>query len=198
MTRILAINGSYRENGLTDQAVATLASAIREHHAKVETVLLRETPIEFCLNCRECTQQAGETPGKCVQHDGMQELVERIEAADGYILAAPTNFGGVTALFKRFMERLVVYAYWPWGSPSPHYRKASSVKKPALIVTSSAAPALLGRLAFHSVKELKQTAKSIGARPVGTLYTGLASQEAHPVLPQKARQRAEQLAARLL
>lgn len=25
------------------------------------------------------------------------------------------NFGSVTAIMKRFIERLTVYAYWPWG-----------------------------------------------------------------------------------
>ena len=103
MTKILAINGSYRDDGITDQAVDLMAQTIRSLDAEVEIILLREYPIEFCLNCRECTQQAGESPGKCVQQDGMQELIRKIELADGYILASPTNFGSVTAIFKRFM-----------------------------------------------------------------------------------------------
>ena len=111
MTRILAINGSYRDEGITDQTVEALAQAIEAAGAEVEIILLREYPIEFCLNCRECTQQPGAKPGECVHNDGMQELIDKIERADGYILASPTNFGSVTAIFKRFMERLAVYAY---------------------------------------------------------------------------------------
>ncbi len=103
MNKILAINGSYRDDGITDQAVEALVWAIKSADAEVELILLREYPIEFCLNCRECTQQAGNLPGKCVQHDGMEALINKIEQADSFILASPTNLGSVTAIFKRFM-----------------------------------------------------------------------------------------------
>jgi multimeric flavodoxin WrbA len=108
MPRILAINGSYRPGGAMDQAVAIAAEAARHAGAEVEVIHLRATPIEFCQNCRACTQEAGPDPGACVQHDGMATLVGKIEAADAFILASPTNFYAATAVFKRFMERLVV------------------------------------------------------------------------------------------
>ena len=98
-TRVLAINGSYRDGGITDQAIALAARALGESGAEVESVALRDYPIEFCLNCRACCQTPGNAPGQCVHNDGMQELVEKIEQADAYILAAPTNFGSVTAIF---------------------------------------------------------------------------------------------------
>ena len=106
---------------------------------------LRDYPIEFCRNCRECTQLPGVAPGACVLDDGMRDLVAKIEAADAYILASPTNVYAVTALFKRFMERLIVYAYWPWGAAAPKLRKKLATKR-AIAITSSAAPVLLGRL----------------------------------------------------
>lgn len=146
MPQILAINGSYRKNGITDQVVDAMAQSLRASGAEVEITLLREYPIEFCLNCRECTQQPGTTPGRCVHNDGMQALIEKIEKADGYIFASPTNFGSVTAIFKRFFERLTPYAYWPWGKLAPEYRKAKSPKKKAILITSCAAPGILGRL----------------------------------------------------
>ena len=99
--RILIINGSYREDGITDQAIEAASVALRASGAELEAVLLRDYPIEFCLNCRECTQQPGNSPGKCVLQDGMGELIDKIEQADGFILASPTNFGSVTAVFKR-------------------------------------------------------------------------------------------------
>jgi len=198
MTRILAINGSYRDDGITDQAVEATAQGARAAGADVEIILLRDYPIEFCLNCRECTQQPGETPGNCVQHDGMAELVAKIEAADGYILASPTNFFTVTALFKRFEERLIVYAYWPWEMNGPQLRKAHSKKKPAVLITSSAAPGLMGRLLFNTMKQLKMTAKTIGAESVGTLFVGLIGQQPQPTLPPAQQTRAQRLGRRLV
>lgn len=198
MNRILAINGSYREGGITDQTVAALAEALEEAGAEVEIILLRDYPIEFCLNCRVCTQQPGAAPGGCVLHDGMQELIDKIERADCYILASPTNFGSVTAVFKRFMERLTGYAYWPWAKNGPQFRKAPAPGKKALLVSSCAAPGILGRWLFETDKQLKLTAKTIGAESVGTLFTGMIAKAQQPQLARGARGRIKALAGRLV
>lgn len=197
MKHLLAINGSYREGGVIDQAVEVAVCAAREAGAEVEVVLLRDVPIGFCRNCRECTQATGESPGVCIQQDGMRGLVDRIEAADGYILASPTNFYSVTALFKRFMERLLVYAYWPWGAWAPEFRKTTATKK-AILIGSCAAPGWMGRLFFSTVKQLKMTAKTIGAETVGSALIGQVSQDAHPALPAGAQKQVRRLVARLL
>jgi len=195
--RVLSINGSYRDDGITDQAIEAAADALRQSGAEVETIQLRDYPIEFCLNCRACTQEPGDAPGRCVHGDGMRGVIEKIERADAYILAAPTNFDSVTAIFKRFMERLIVYAYWPWGAPAPKFRKAKLPKKKAILVSSSAAPGFMGRWFFGSAKQLKMTARVIGANPVGILFTGLIAGEPDTRLPPRMRRRAIALAAKL-
>lgn len=197
MPRLLAVNGSYREDGAIDQAVEVAVQTARSAGASVEVVCLRDFQIEFCLNCRHCTQLPGEAPGECVHEDRMGELVRMIEAADGYILASPTNFYSVTALYKRFMERLVVYAYWPWGMFSPKYRKKKATKK-AMLIASSAAPGLMGRMFYDTVKQLKMTAKTIGAKPVGSLFIGQMSQHEHPELSDKAREQVRSMTRKLV
>ena len=197
MKHLLAINGSYRPDGIMDQAVAAAVQAATSADVQIEVIYLRDYPIEFCLNCRECTQQPGDVPGKCVQDDGMQALVDKIEAADGYILASPTNFYSVTAVFKRFMERLVVYAFWPWGTPAPKFRKLRTNKK-AILIASCAAPGLMGRLFYTTLKQLKTTAKTIGARPVGSTFIGLVAKDEHTQLPEHARQRIQKLVAKMM
>ena len=195
--KILAINGSYRADGVTDKAVACLIDDLRALDVEVEHIRLRDYPIGFCRNCRECMQQPGDAPGKCVLDDGMAELVRKIEAADGYVLAAPTNFGSATALFKRFLERLAVYGYWPWGRPAPVFRRAKDRKKPAVIISSCAAPGLMGRVSYGTNKVLETAAETMGGKVVGSMVTGLISMEPKPELPQRARRRARRLAPRL-
>ncbi len=198
MNKVLAINASYRDDGITDQAVEAMVRAIKSAGTETEVILLRKYPIEFCLNCRECTQQAGDLPGKCVQHDGMEELINKIEQADGFILASPTNLGSVTAIFKRFMERLIVYAYWPWDQNYPQFRKANVQKKKAVLISSCAAPGLIGRLMYGTHKQLKMTAQIIGAETVGTLFTGTISKEPHPTLTDAVQKKIETLAEKLV
>jgi len=196
--KVLSINGSYRDDGITDQAIQAAAQSLTESGANVESIQLREYPIEFCLNCRACTQEPGVTPGHCVHNDGMRELVEKIEEADAYIIAAPTNLGSITAIFKRFMERLVVYAYWPWGENYPKFRKADLPKKKAMLISSCAAPGLMGRWLFGTQKQLKMTAQIIGADPVGTVFTGLIAGEADVRNPERMRRRVHVLAKKLI
>ena len=196
--RILAINGSYRDDGITDQAVIEILDEAGQLGAEVEHIRLRDYPIEFCYNCRHCMQQPGATPGACVHNDGMADLVDKIEQADGYVLAAPTNFSAVTAVFKRFMERLVVYAYWPEGQPYPRYRKQNAPRKKALLISSSGAPSWLGRLFFQSIRQLKMTAKTIGADPVGSVFTGAIVNDLDHRIPAKIERRTRSLARQLL
>jgi len=198
MTKILVINASYRAGGITDQTVDIMIQAIETAGATVEVIHLREHPIKFCLNCRECTQRPGDALGECVQKDGMQELIDKIEWADGYILASPTNFGSATALFKRFMERLVVYAYWPWDMNAPQYRKADVPKKKAVLVSSCAAPGTVGRWVYGTRKQLKITAKTIGADTVGTIFTGLIGKKHHPEIPKRVKTKIKKFANKLV
>ncbi len=179
---LLFIDGSYRDGGVTDSILKLLTEEAKRLGASVETVHLRNYPIEFCLNCRECTQQSGSQPGHCVIDDGMHALIEKIETADGLVLASPTNFGTVTAVFKRFMERLVPYAYWPWGTPAPKKRKQGSALKKAVLVTSSAAPSILARIGFNTRSVLKKTAQTVGAKTVAIIDIGMVSQTPDPKL----------------
>ena len=197
MTRLLAVNGSYRESGAIDQALEVAVQSASQAGATIEVIHLRDFPIEFCRNCRHCTQVPGETPGECVHQDGMRELIDKIEAADGYILASPTNFYSVTALFKRFMERLMVYAYWPWGSHAPKFRKKKATKK-AILIASSAAPGFMGRMFYATLKQLKMTSKTVGAKPIGSIFIGLMSQQEQPKLPAKAQERVRTLVRKLI
>ncbi len=193
--KILAINGAYRRGGMIDQAVEAACAAARAAGAETETALLAGEQIEFCLNCRACTQEPGAARGECVQKDGMAALLARADAADALIIAAPVNFFNVNALTRRFMERLTPGAYWPWGSAAPKMR-AKPYKKAALI-TSCAMPALAGRLATGALRALKAAAEGLGARPAGTLFIGLAALEERPRLSAWDRRIAERLGGRL-
>jgi hypothetical protein len=96
------------------------------------------------------------------------------------------------------MERLVVNAFWPWNMNGPQFRKAQVTKKKALVVSSTAAPGILGRWLFGTNKQLKMTAKTIGAEVVGTLFTGLIAKEQHPKLPDRVKAKIKILAGRLV
>lgn len=198
---ILIINGSYRDEGITDQTINIICDHLEKKGAEVEIIFLRNEDFHFCLNCRECMQKSGTTPEPCIQIDSMKKIVEKLEFADAYVFASPTNLGSVTALFKRFMERLSVYAYWPWGAPSPKYRKDGIPKKEqkkALLVSSSAAPRILARWFFSTIRQLKYTARIIGANPVSIINNGLVAMSSDKILFEKNIKKIKEEADKLL
>ena len=193
--RILAINGSYRRGGVIDQALEAACAAAAAEGAAAETVLLAEKNVEFCTNCRACTQRPGEKRGDCPLSDEMAALLDRAEAADCLILAAPVNAFNVTAVFRRFMERCTPYAYWPWGAKAPKMRLKPARR--AALISSCAMPSLFGRLLTGAMRALKVTALSLGARPSATLFIGLSSMQEKPELSAWDRRLAAELGRKL-
>jgi NAD(P)H-dependent FMN reductase len=190
--KIIALSGSYRRDGTIERAVDAILLAAAEKGAETEKIRLIESRIEFCRNCRKCTQLEGLQRGACVQPDDMDDILKKIEAADGLVLASPVNFFGVTAVTQRFIERLVCYAYWPWGKPAPITRvKDRGIK--AVLVTSSAMPAALGRIFTRSLGGLKRAAQTLGAKPTGTLFIGKAALHEKQELPQAILDKARKL-----
>jgi multimeric flavodoxin WrbA len=204
--KILAINGSYRRGGITDQLVEAVLEAAKADGAGAERVHLIDERIAFCRNCRACAAEPLESAavrGACQLDDAMAALLARIDAADGLVLAAPTNFGSVTAVTKRSMERLICYAYWPWGQPAPKLQRylvegKKRSRRPAVLVTSSAAPSVMARFLGNTLKELKQTAEVLGTEPVGSLWAGLSAQQSEQSIQPGARRRAARLGRKLV
>lgn len=196
MSNILVINGSYRDGGVTDQMVNIAEQTLLQDGHRVDVVVLREVPIRFCVNCRHCTQSSGEALGHCVHDDSMTQLIAKIEASDAFVLASPTNFSSVTAIFKRFLERLTVFGDWPWGQPAPKMRRHQTKK--ALLLSSSAAPSIMARWSFYTLKQLKLTARVMGAKVVGSVNAGLIAEAPQVTLRDSTQRKIRRLTLRLI
>jgi multimeric flavodoxin WrbA len=194
--RVVAIVGSYRNGGVTDRAVEAVLEGARVLGAQTRTFHLTKQHIEFCRNCRECTQQPGVERGPCKQQDDLEPMLKEIEAADAVVLASPVNYYNVTAIFRRFLERLLGYVYWPWGQMAPKPRTRLRPRK-AVLVATSAAPGFLIPLATGAARALRITAALLGAKPVGKLWVGLTAGEARHALSARMVERARRLGMKL-
>jgi multimeric flavodoxin WrbA len=194
--KITAILGTYRKGGVIDSAVDEILAAARQAGAETSRVYLIDRHIEFCTNCRTCTQQEGDRRGQCPIADDMNALLDEIERSDAFILASPMNFWTVTALIKRFIERLICFAYWPWGKAGPKLRNMPRTKR-AVVVISSACPSLLARLMTRMVGLLKSCARVLGAKTVDVLFIGLAATEPKTDIGNRARKKARRLGKKL-
>ncbi len=174
--KIVAINGSYRSNGTIDQAISEISQkADREQHS-FKLFNLRDQNIAFCSNCRECTQGEITRPNQCRTQDDMIAIVKEASQADLLIIASPMNFLSITAVMKKFMERLIPNFYWPWGKLIPLQRKKKANKK-AILITSSSMPGFISKLLPGGpLRSLKLIAKTFNAKTAQTITIGNAAQ----------------------
>jgi multimeric flavodoxin WrbA len=194
--KIIAILGTYRKGGVIESAVEEILGSAREAGAETSKIYLIDRHIEFCTNCRVCTQQEGDSRGQCLLQDDIKNLLDEIERSDSIVLASPMNFWTVTAVMKRFMERLICYAYWPWGKAGPKLRMRQKTKR-AVVVASSAAPSLLARMMSKMVGLMKGCAKLLGAKKVDVLFIGLAAGEQKVDIGARTRKKARRLGKKL-
>jgi putative NADPH-quinone reductase len=194
--KVVAIVGSYRKGGTVDGAVDAVLAGARERGAETSKIFLLDQHIEYCRNCRACTQTEGEARGECAIHDDMAAILDEIDRADALILGSPVNFYNVTAVFRTFLERLLGCAYWPWGQWSPKPRSEKLPRK-AVLISSSAAPGIFLPFATGVPKALRVAANCLGARPVAKLWIGLVAQSAQPKLSERVLRRAHRIGAEL-
>ena len=194
--KVTAIVGSYRKGGTVDTVIDAILSAARETGAETTKIYLIDKHIEFCTNCRECTQVQGTARGACPLEDEMSAVLDAIERSDALVLGSSINFYTVTAVMKKFSERLLCYAFWPWGMLRPKLRNKKRDKR-AVIVISSAAPAIMTRLLTGAGKLMKDAAQMLGFRTIGVLTIGLAATASKPQISPRILKQSRCLGAQL-
>lgn len=173
--KVIAIVGTYRKGKVIDSIVTEILRGAEENGCTTEKIYLIDKQIEYCNNCRSCSQQ--EDVGdhaKCVHSDDMEEILKKVDDADCIVMASPINFGTVTAVMKKFIERLIVYGYWPWDMPAPKFRIKELTKK-SILVTSSACPACIGKMTFmynSCFSTMKKAARCFGAKVIKKIALG--------------------------
>ena len=198
--KVVAIVGTYRKGKVIDSIVTELLRGAQENGCDTEKIYLIDKEIEYCNNCRSCCQQKDiAVHDKCIFDDDMVGILKKIDDADCIVLASPINFGTVTAVMKKFIERLTVYGYWPWGMAAPQFRIKETTKQ-AILVTSSACPACLGKMMFiynACYSTMKKAARCFGAKVVKKITLGYVAMMEDGRITQKDLKRAYNTGCRI-
>lgn len=103
-----------------------------------------------------------------------------------------------TAATRRFMERLLGYAYWPWEAKAGPKPRIKQPDKKAVTITSTACPAFIAKIAMPGArKALKIAAQAVGAKARTSLFYGMVAPTPDATLTEKDRQKARQAGQRL-
>ena len=98
---VLILMGSPRKKGNTSILCDEFARGAEEAGNQVEKINVIEKHINGCLGCNGCQRNGG----TCVQKDDMQEIYQRILAADVVVLASPIYYYTWTSQLKAVIDR---------------------------------------------------------------------------------------------
>jgi multimeric flavodoxin WrbA len=106
--RILAVCGSPRNGG-----TFKVLSAMREEFPDIdyEILMLKDMELKDCRGCYTCINPGAE---KCPLKDDRDLILKKMEEADGVVFATPTHTRHITALMKKFVDKLGYVAHRPY------------------------------------------------------------------------------------
>lgn len=102
MKNVVIISSSPRAGGNSETLAKEFQRGAEAAGHNVEFISLRDYEFKYCIGCYACAKN-----GKCFQNDGMNELSEKLVAADAIVFATPVYFYSMSGQLKVFIDRLV-------------------------------------------------------------------------------------------
>ena len=101
--KVVAFNGSSRENGNTAILMNTALEELTREGIESELIQLAGESLQGCIACRECFEKKNK---RCaVKKDNLNRYLEKMLEAQGILLGSPVYFTDVSANMKALMER---------------------------------------------------------------------------------------------
>ena len=101
MAKVILLNASPRANSNTLEVLKVCAEEIEKNGVETEIVSLRGKKIQSCIACGKCSEE-----GNCILKDGLDEIIDKIRDAEGFIPAAPVYFGTARGDIMAALQRI--------------------------------------------------------------------------------------------
>ncbi|WP_456384700.1 flavodoxin family protein [Desulfolithobacter sp.] len=101
--KVVAFNGSARKDGNTAMLIGYVFEELEKEGIETELVQLAGEHPHGCIACYSCFKNKDR---RCaVTTDCINECIEKMESADGIILASPTYFADLSTELKALIDR---------------------------------------------------------------------------------------------
>lgn len=114
--KIISLVSSYRKNGNTNRIVSLiekqlLSIADKENiPIEIERIQLNNFDIKTCCGCRACFDKGEEN---CPMKDDFLPIWEKINQADGILVASPVYVEDVNGIMKNWIDRMAFNCHRP-------------------------------------------------------------------------------------
>jgi multimeric flavodoxin WrbA len=98
--KVLVLSSSPRKGGNSDLLCDQFMLGAKEAGNLAEKIFFGDKKIGYCTGCGSCF-----TSHKCVQEDGMAEVLEKMIASDVIVMATPVYFYSMAAQMKTLIDR---------------------------------------------------------------------------------------------
>lgn len=118
--KVLLLNASPKSTGATQEILQTVWEIIPDQMNR-EQLCLGDYDIQYCLGCKKCYETC-----QCVRQDDMVQLLDKIDAADVLVIAAPSYWADVPGQFKVFIGRCTPFSN---TNPNPDHKVLQEGKR---------------------------------------------------------------------
>ena len=98
--KVLILSGSFRKGGNSDTLCDRFAEGARDAGNEVEKIFINDRNIGYCRGCGVCNRTH-----RCVQKDDMEEILNKMVAADVIVMATPVYFYTMNGQMKTLIDR---------------------------------------------------------------------------------------------
>ncbi|MCM1991792.1 flavodoxin family protein [Oceanirhabdus seepicola] len=98
MAKIIGFSGSTVKSGVVEKAMEQILKSTGQEW---ELIILSNLNMKYCTGCVGCAHT-----NRCVLKDDINELLGKIEDADGILIGGLARFGKLNGLTKVFIERM--------------------------------------------------------------------------------------------
>lgn len=99
--KVILVNGGPHKDGCTNVALEEIAKILESEKIETEIMWLENNPVGGCIGCNYCLQNEN----RCFIDDKVNEFLDKVENADGFVFGSPVHFAGASGALTSFLDR---------------------------------------------------------------------------------------------
>ena len=105
--KMILLNASPRKNKNTAQMLESVMKGAQEAGGECELIHLVGMNFKGCMSCFACKRTGNTCNGLCAYKDELRPVLEKILAADAFVMGSPIYWSYPTGMFRNVIERLL-------------------------------------------------------------------------------------------